>query len=180
MRVKTPQVGNGKNGRLSGQKMHLASNTAEKPNRPVTAAGGIKPDNNDFVPKKGRRVLGSAKPANRRKLRGKKVLNAFDKNLQDEYSSYPANMNGFGENQLRDVSNKFQANEHFDEGNFHKHEFNDRPPSRQKEPSLALGIGSEYGEDIGIDDPGNQITSEIILTTGIPAPMNEFSSKYTP
>jgi len=68
----------------------------------------------------------------------------------------------------------------FEEINLHQHEFNDRPPSRQKEPSLALGIESEYGDEIGEDDHGNKISSEIILTTGIPVPMNDFSSKYTP
>lgn len=86
-------------------------------------------------------------------------------------------MNGFG-NDFNDMSNKFQTSDGFEDSNFHQHEFNDRPPSRQKEPSLALGIGSEYGEDISKDDPGNQITSEIILTSGIPAPKNEFPSKY--
>lgn len=68
MRMKTPQVSSSKNPRHTGQKMQLASGKA---NRPTTAAGISKYDTNELISAKGRRFLGSAKPGQRRKLRGK-------------------------------------------------------------------------------------------------------------
>lgn len=73
-----------------------------------------------------------------------------------------------GMDMANDHQPKFQTNDIDD--------FN-RPPSRQKEPSLALGIESEYGEED--DNENNKFTSEIVMTTGIPAPSNEFSTKYS-
>ena len=183
MRVKTPQFSSGKNPRRTGQKMQLVStNSAQKHNRPTTAAGACKYDSNDLMPAKGRRFLGSAKPCQRRNLRSKNNLkNVFDKGVEEGYSSHQVNtISGSIGNQMHDFTNHFHESDQVEEGNFHQPDLADRPPSRQKEPSLALGIGSEYGEDIADDDPGNKISSEIILTTGIPAPLNDFPSKYTP
>lgn len=70
--MKTPHVGNSKNPRLSGKKMHLVSATpGGKLQRPTTAAGVSKYDTKELIPGKNRRNLGSAKPGQRRKLRGK-------------------------------------------------------------------------------------------------------------
>lgn len=142
MRVKTPQVNSSKNPRNSGPNAQLISGSGEKQIRPTTAVGVSKLESNDFAPNKARRFLGSAKPGNRRLIGGKKILNAFDRNIDEE--------------------------------------FVDRPPSRQKEPSLALGIDSDYGDEDDEDNPSNKISTEIILTTGIPAPSNEYPIKYTP
>ena len=79
-----------------------------------------------------------------------------------------------------DFQHKYQTADHNDEFSPSQPEICDRPPSRQKEPSLALGIGSEYGEDVVDEELTNKISSEIILTTGIPAPQIDFASKYTP
>lgn len=88
--------------------------------------------------------------------------------------------NGFYEDQPHDFNHKYQPGEFIDDFNFNQPDICNRPPSRQKEPSLALGIGSEYGEDCLDDEITNKISSEIVLTSGIPAPTNDFSSKYTP
>lgn len=143
MRVKTPNMATTKQQRRSNNNMELIPHPiVEKQPRPTTAVGVEK---KDFVTPKGRRILSSAKPGQRRKLRNKKIMNMYDKD--DEYATQPVASNGFmafADDGLHEFSHKFS-----EDAPIVKYQVNaNRPPSRQKEPSLALGIGSEYGEDL--------------------------------
>ena len=73
MRVKTPQISsNGKGSRRpTGNVQLISGSNVEKHARPTTAVGVSKTGSDGFIkPAKGRRFLGSAKPGNRRKLKG--------------------------------------------------------------------------------------------------------------
>lgn len=117
----------------------------------------------------GRRMLSSAHAGKRRKLRTQNIADGMDKLGEEDHFAQTLNSNFMSNGE--DISHKFHTTNEFDK-------VENRPPSRQKEPSLALGIGSEYGE--GDDEDSGRITSEIVLTTGIPAPTTEFNSNFVP
>lgn len=100
-------------------------------------------------------------------------MNAFDKNLEEEYC------NNQVETQLHSQGNQFLMSDGQEEVNVYQHEFNDRHSNRLKEPLLSWGKGAEYGNELCEDNFGNKISSEIILKTGIPVTINESSNKYT-
>lgn len=99
------------------------------------------------------------------------MAEGFDKPQEEDHFAHTLNSNFMNNNDMsNEVSNKYHTNEVEDVN---------RPPSRQKEPSLALGIASEYGDE-GDEETVNKFTSEIVITSGIPAPMNDFTTKFTP
>jgi hypothetical protein len=183
MRVKTPNINNSKSQHRSKNKIDL-SKKIEGKNRPTTAVGANHMDNQkEFVTNKGRRFLGSAKPGQRRKLRANKILNIYDNDLDDEFGFHPQKNNmmiSSNEGQFLEFSHKFQPADIAEEFEYNKCDINNRPPSRQKEPSLALEIESEYGDDAMDEEISNKISQDIVLTTGIPVPMLDFNSKFTP
>ena len=133
---------------------------------------------------KSRRILGSAHAGKRRKMHGKPIGEGIENGAFDEDPiSHTLNSNFINgqPDTYNEMSNEFSHKMHMNEADNAKSDicgFN-RPPSRQKEPSLALGIGSEYGEDDD-DEAHNKISNEIVITSGIPEPVNNFNSKFTP
>lgn len=167
MRVKTPNISKSKGAQRAGSNFEPSS-LPQKQARATTAAGLDRAGQtkNELVTPKGR-MIGTAQTGQRRKI-GTKLLNTHENHYEEDYASNAV----FAQTEY---NTRLQTNEST-EGNNNQSEICNRPPSRQKEPSLALGIGSEYGEE-AFDDETNKITSEIILTSGIPAPTCE-SSKY--
>jgi hypothetical protein len=91
MRVKTPVATSSKNPRRSGSNIQMVSGSGDKKIRPTTAVGVSKVESNDFNPNKGRRFLASAKPGNRRQIGSKKIINAFERNTEEEFGDGPPN-----------------------------------------------------------------------------------------
>jgi hypothetical protein len=172
MRVKTPNVNSSKgtrkldhmrattNSGCGGYQNTISFTNAN--NRPTTAVGLERLDNpTDFIAKKGRRFLGSAKPGPRRKLKNNMMASS-------------------NENQMHfmEFGSKYNTNDIGEDNDTNKFELNNRPLCRQKEPSNTHGI--DYVEDLAEDEAINKYSQEIVLTTGIPAPAQDFTSKYTP
>ena len=97
--------------------------------------------------------------------------------LEEDPKSHTLNSNFINgqADKYNEMSNEFNHKMHMNSKS-DTSSFN-RPPSRQKEPTLALEIGSKYGEE---DKANNKISNEIVITSGIPEPVNNLNSKFTP